>query len=512
MEEISDVVHPGFGHGVRAFAWLTLLIIVGAMVGILVAFFVDPDDPRGEPGDLEEEAVPPPPGLEIPRLTDATAEWGLDGWRTQGADPLRGGATLHDLDGDGDLDLAVAGGGLAVHEWRGAAFARHEVGGSGDAIAVRAGDVDGDGAVDLLVGRSDGAAVHWGTGTVDGWTETTDLPVDGLVTGVIPLDLDGAGRIQLLVLGYGGDDATADLLFPVESRTLGTPVELPDSRRKSMVAEIGDVDGDGLADIWVGRDVGWATGGDSVYSRQGRPDGPWVDVAAELGAALEIDAMGLTLADLSGDGQLDAYLSDLGDNEYLVRGAAGFERTTGIGAARIRSADADDNEISSSWGSGAVDLNQDGRLDLVVVNGGFAEISVPNKVVNTFILEDDPPAILLATGEGTFTDAWPLLDLEWTGRSRGLALGDVDDDGDTDLIVVDHGGGLHALRNEREASSSRHRAPPTCLPSGAQARWEGPAGEWSVLVHQQSFLGAHAPEVLGSLDGRLEVEDPACEP
>ncbi len=509
MEEVSDVVHPGYARGVRVFAWLSLVIIVGAMVGILIAFFLDGDEPRGDPGELDEEAVEAPAGLTMPVLVDATSAWGLDDWRTEGSDPLRGGATLHDLDGDEDLDLLVAGGGLAIYEWNGDRYLRHDPVDPGDVISVHAGDLDGDGAVDVLVGRSDGAAIHWGTGALDLAGDVTALPAEGLVTAAIPVDL-GTGRPQVLVLGYGGAEPAPDLLVSLDGRRPGAVVELPGSSRKSMVAEIADVDGDGLADIWVGRDVGWATGGDSVYSRQGRPDGPWVDVSAALGAALEIDAMGLTLADLSGDGRLDAYLSDLGDNEYLVRGPAGFEKTSGIGAARIRSAGADDNEISSSWGSGAVDLNQDGRLDLVVVNGGFAEISVPNKVVNTFILGDDPPAILLATGEGTFTDAWPRLGLDWTGRSRGLALGDVDDDGDTDLIVVDHGGGLHALRNEVEVSSSRHRAQRTCLPSGAEARWEGPSGAWTVLVHQQSFLGAHAPEAIGSLDGRLEVEGRGC--
>ena len=60
--------------------------------------------------------------------------------------------------------------------------------------------------------------------------------------------------------------------------------------------------------------------------------------------------MGLTVADLNSDTRLDAYVSDLGDNELLMRVDTGFERRFDSGAARIRSADASDNEITGRWG------------------------------------------------------------------------------------------------------------------------------------------------------------------
>lgn len=508
MKEVSDVVHPGPGMAMRVFAWGALVIIVGTMVGIIASFVFGPDGATGEPGELDEEAVEEPADLTVPSMVDTTEQWGLAEWRTQGLDPLRGGATLHDLDGDDDLDLLIAGGVLGVYEWTGDTFTSRPAIGVGDVVAVFAGDVDGDETVDLVVGTADGATVVWGGSWFDDTSETLDLGATGLVTGAIPVDL-GEGANQVLLLGYGStQESTPDFLLTFDGRRIAGRVELPNSVRKSMVAEIADIDEDGLADIWVARDVGWASGGDSIYSRRGGVGSAWVDIGPEVGAAIEIDAMGLTVADLTGDGRLDAYVSDLGDNELLERTAGGFEKLTEVGAARIRSGDAEDNEISSSWASGAADLNLDGRLDLVVANGGFAEISVVNKVVNTFILEDDPPALLLGLADGRFFDAWPSLSLNWQGRSRGMALGDIDRDGDTDIVIVDHGGGAHALRNDVLAEGAGHTMSAGCLAGGSVAR-SGDAGA-PFLVHQQSFLGAHAPEFRLPVRAVQNLSPPLC--
>lgn len=97
------------------------------------------------------------------------------------------------------------------------------------------------------------------------------------------------------------------------------PTELPIAERFSLAGELIDADADDLLDIWITRDVGWARGGDTVLSRQGEPGGEWVDVAPDLGVALEVDGMGITLADLDGD-----------------------------------------DIVSSTWGTGALDVNLDG--------------------------------------------------------------------------------------------------------------------------------------------------------
>lgn len=83
------------------------------------------------------------------------------------------------------------------------------------------------------------------------------------------------------------------------------------------------------------RKVGWDTGGDSLYSRQGGLTGPQVGTAHRTDFA--IDSVGIIIADLNRDTMLDAYVSDLGDNEVPLRRDSRFEPTHDTGAANIRS-------------------------------------------------------------------------------------------------------------------------------------------------------------------------------
>jgi hypothetical protein len=83
------------------------------------------------------------------------------------------------------------------------------------------------------------------------------------------------------------------------------------------------------------RKVGWDTGGDSLYSRQGGLTGPQVGTAHRTDFA--IDSVGIIIADLNRDTMLDAYVSDLGDNEVPLRRDSRFEPTHDTGAASTAS-------------------------------------------------------------------------------------------------------------------------------------------------------------------------------
>lgn len=222
----------------------------------------------------------------------------------------------------------------------------------------------------------------------------------------------------------------------------------------------------------------------------------WVDVAPELGLDFEIDGMSIVVADLTGDGILDGYLSDIGENEFVVGTGVGFTPGFGSGAARIRPPGAGEDVVSNSWVSGAVDVNLDGIVDLTVVNGGFPFFDVPIKIDGAGIEMNDPPAIFLGLGGGRYADTWQQSGLGWTGPGRGLAVGDIDNDGDIDFIVTRLEAGPIVYRNDSTEPSLTVRAAPGCSSNGAIVSVPTGSGSVTQRLGAHSFLGSHAPWVI----------------
>jgi hypothetical protein len=216
--------------------------------------------------------------------------------------------------------------------------------------------------------------------------------------------------------------------------------------------------------------------------------------------------MGVSVGDLDGDGLLDAYLSDLGGNEIMLGTPDGFGLAHGTGAARIRSKGTSRDVISSSWSSGIADVNLDGVLDLTVVNGGFPLAAVENKVGGTTVVLDDPPAILRGIGNGRFAKVWPDLGLPWTGAGRGLVIGDLDGDGDSDLVISRLADSLVVLRNDQSGPSLRIAPGVGCAATTTVVRLQAGDSAIATLLVGHNFLGVHAPEVVaGTLQGNVVV-------
>lgn len=475
-----------------------------AMLLLVAACGSDEADPRAEgadPGRRTEPTFALPAGTRVPILTAVTAEWGLDGFRSASALQAAGGLAAGDLDGDGRTDLAVAAGEVQIFYGRvdGMTAGSRVVVDAGQASSVAIADIDGDGFSDLLVGVVGGDdVILWGDGgRVDPQDAVrTVLSGGGQTVGLLPADLDGDGSIDVLRISHS--DADADIVWHHESPRRFTAETLPDSFRRSFAAEIADLDDDGELDLWVTRDIGWVSGPDSIYLRA--VDG-WVDVAPAWNADLAIDGMGVALADLSGDGQLDAYVTDIGENDVLFWDGDGYGAAADTGAGRIRPQEAPLDRVSSSWAVMSADLNLDGVLDLVVANGGFGGADIVNKVPGTGFVDRDTPAVFLGIGGGRFTDVWPSLGLEFEGRLRGLVIADFDLDGDADIVMATSDRGLLALRNDTPGGSVRLAASDPGCAAGFVATVTSGQTSYTGLLSQHPFLGGSSAEVIVGTNG-----------
>lgn len=199
---------------------------------------------------------------------------------------------------------------------------------------------------------------------------------------------------------------------------------------------VGDVDGDGREDVYVGMPNGLP----NLLLRR-RADGTFEDIAAAAGVAFLDDTKGVLLLDLDGDGDDDLVLA-IGPFLLLC---------DGDGAGRFRPA----HRLQAPTGGAfyhvtAVDFDRDGDLDLYgcrYVEEAYAE-SVP---LPYHAAENGPRNLLFRNdGEGGFTDVTAALGLDAnnTRFSTAAAWADYDDDGDVDLYVSNDFGFNNLYRND----------------------------------------------------------------
>ena len=436
-----------------------------------------------------------------PWFTEITIEAGLEFVHESGGtggfflpEIMGAGCALFDADGDGLLDVYLTNGtldpasggtsaGLRNRLYRQAPAGRYTdvsaasgLDDAGYGMGVAVGDVDNDGDVDVYVTNfgPDRLYLNRGDGTFVDATRRAGIVVDGWSCSAVFFDYDRDGLLDLFVTQYVAFDAEKKCFDSAGRRDYCGPKSFPpvhdillrnngdgsftDVSVGSGIASIAaaglgvvseDFNGDGWPDLYVANDAYanhlWTNRGDGTF----RDDAIGLGVAFNLHGQAEA-GMGLVVADLDGDGGPDLVVTHLGhESNTLYRnlgGNRGFVDATGasgLGASSMP---------WTGFGAVAFDADLDGDPDLAVANGrvtrgdphGGAMVQAP---WDMFV---EPNLFYENDGAGVFTSAADLggLFCRRFEITRGLAMGDLDGDGDIDLLLANVQGPARLFRND----------------------------------------------------------------
>jgi len=494
---IASSVHAG-----RGVALVLTLCWLGAC---------SPDAPQVPPPPPVEAPVPLPEESDDSWFVDRAAASGLDFVHFNGMsgefyfiEVFAPGGALFDYDNDGDLDVYLIQSGMlgegktledATIPYRGDSpltdrlfrnelvesgalrfvdvteSAKIDAGGYG--MGVAAADYDRDGWVDLYVTNynSNQLLHNNGDGTFEDVTAASGTDDARWSTSAAFFDFDGDSWLDLFVVNYvdwtfashkqcysnsGEPDYCGPLSFqPYPDRLLrnrgdGTfedvtgPSQIARAYGSGLGAIPADFNGDDRTDLYVAND-GRAN---QLWINKG--DGRFADEALMAGCAFNKDgdaeaSMGVDAADYDNDGDVDLFMTHLlGETNTLYNndGTAWFDDHTlvsGLGPP---------SRSYTGFGTGWFDYDSDGRLDLLVNNGAVKTIQALANEGDLYPLDQATQLFRGIEGQPfreVSGEAGP--EFERLTVGRGAAFGDVDNDGDTDVLLIDSNGPVRLLVN-----------------------------------------------------------------
>jgi len=410
------------------------------------------------------------------------------------------GVALFDYDNDGLLDIFVVNGAPLADPMRKGAIPQksgpkywnrlyHQkkdgtfedvtekagLQGAGYGMGVAVADYDNDGFEDLYVTAYGGNKLYHnnGDGTFTDVTEKAGVGGSGWSTSAIWVDLDNDGLLDLVVLRYlqwDFDDVWCgehkegyraychpDYFKPIapivyhndgnghfteitEKIGMGKP-------GKGLGVAIADYDRDGKIDLFIANDSTL----EFLYHNKG--DGTFEEVGLLSQVAVDGDGrtyagMGVDFADYNNDGLPDIVVTNLANQRYALY------KNDGDGIFSYATISSGLGQITmphSGWGAHFFDFDNDGWKDLLIAQGhdlDTVELTSPN------LRYREPMVLIRNTGKSfvdVSADSGTVFQKPWV--ARGLAIGDIDNDGRIDAVVTTNDGALHILHNETATSN-----------------------------------------------------------
>ncbi|HEX9724554.1 MAG TPA: CRTAC1 family protein [Vicinamibacteria bacterium] len=433
-----------------------------------------------------------------PIFTEITRESGIDFVHDPGTEGkymapevMGSGGAFFDYDNDGDLDIYLVQAGplpeskkprppdrLYRQDANGKfteVTAGSGLGDTGYGTGVAVGDIDNNGFVDVFVTNYGSNTLYrnQGNGKFTNITANAGIQGNHWSASSAFCDYDADGFLDLYVTNYvkfdptkvcvkgdGAPDYCSPQSLPYETDILyhnngnGTFTDV--TRQAGISAErlpglgvvCSDLTGDGRVDIYVANDGE----PNNLWVNQG--NGKFEDYAFLMGAAVSAmgrpqASMGIALGDIDSDSDLDLFFTHLINDYntlYVNDGKYGFEDQSAAAGLVAPSLS------FTGFGTAFLDYEHDGDLDIVVVNGAVDRHKpYPGAAMSDYWNRyAEPKHLYQNDGKARFTEISKQVGSFATDidLSRGLAVGDVDRDGDLDLLVVNTAGPARLYRND----------------------------------------------------------------